>query len=334
MPGVLVCAELRADGGRVERDTLGLVSKARSLTPDVAAVVLGPGAAAAATQLGEHGAPNVYVSEDEVFAEYPGEPAAHTVAELVRDLSPALVLFGPSSDARDIAARLQAMLGTSLVAGVDDILAVDRVRVGVALSLWPGRPGNLRGGVGGTKHVEVRLDREPGLVVTRAGAFVAEPSGESASIHEVDVQVPEGRRRVRIVERHEESGERLEDAAVVVGGGRGLGREHFGLLDRLATSIGDAAVGATRPVVDAGWAPFARQIGQTGKTVQPRVYLAVGISGAPQHVVGIQGAHRIVAVNSDPRAPIFQCADLGVVGDGATVLSAVIERLEERRSAS
>ena len=126
---------------------------------------------------------------------------------------------------------------------------------------------------------------------------------------------------------------RLEDARVVVAGGRGLGREDLGLLDSLARSIGDAAVGATRPVVDAGWAPFARQIGQTGKTVQPRVYIAVGISGAPQHVIGVKQADCILAVNNDPAAPIFQLADLGVVGDARTVVPSVIERLEARREA-
>jgi len=333
MGGVLVSAELRPDG-RIDPSSLGLVSKARSLTPDVAAVVLGPGARKAGAQLGEHGAATVLVSEDGTFAEYPGEPAAYALAELVRERAPELVLFGPSYDARDIAARLQAMLGVSLVSGVDDVLALDRVRVSVALSLWPGRPGNLRGGVGGTKHVEVLLEQEPALVVTRAGAFAAEPRGGVPQVVEVDVRIPAARRRVLLLERHEESGERLEDAKVVIGGGRGMGREHFELLDRLASAIGDAAVGATRPVVDAGWAPFARQIGQTGKTVQPRVYVAVGISGAAQHVIGVSRSHRIVAVNTDPQAPIFQCADLGVVGDATTVVSAVIERLESRRSAS
>jgi electron transfer flavoprotein alpha subunit len=333
MAGVLVSAELRPDG-RLDPSSLGLVSKARSLTADVAAVVLGPGAREAAAELGEHGAATVFVSEDDVFAEFPGEPATYALAELVREHAPKLILFGPSYDARDVAARLQAMLGVSLVAGVDDIVGLDRVRTSVALSLWPGRPGNLRGGVGGTKHVEVLLEREPGLVVTRGGAFTAAACGGTPQVVEVDVRIPEARRRVRRLERQEESGERLEDAAVVIGGGRGMGREHFELLDRLARTIGDAAVGATRPVVDAGWAPFARQIGQTGKTVQPRVYVAVGISGAPQHVIGVKRAHRIVAVNTDPHAPIFQCADLGVVGDAATVVSVLIERLEARRSTS
>ncbi len=331
MPAAWVYAEIRPDG-RLDPSTLGLLAKAQAIATDVAAVALGPGARAAVDQLGAHGARTVFVCDDGLFEEFPGEPSAYVLAELVREHAPALVLFGPSYDSRDVAARLQAMLGVSLVAGVDDVLAVDRVRVSVALSLWPGRPGNLRGGVGGTKHVEVVLEQAPGVVVTRGGAFAAEPCGGSAEVVEVDVPVPPARQRVRRLERHEESGERLEDAGVVVGGGRGLGRESLGLLDELARSIGDAAIGVTRPVVDAGWAPFSRQIGQTGKTVQPRVYIAVGISGAAQHVIGVKRAQCILAINTDPAAPIFQVADLGVVGDARTVVRVVIEQLEARRA--
>jgi electron transfer flavoprotein alpha subunit len=330
MPAVWVVAELAADG-RLDPAALSLLSTARTIVDDVAAVALGPGAVAAAESLGAHGARTVFVSEDPVFAECPGEPAAYVLGELVRKHVPKLVLFGPGYDARDVAARLQALLGVSLVAGADGILGTDRVRVSSALSLWPGRPGNLRGGVGGTKHVEVSFNVQPGLVVTRAGAFAAEPCGGSPTVVEVAVTVPESRRRVRRVARHEEGGERLEEARVVVAGGRGLGRpENFALLDELASSIGNAAVGATRPVVDAGWAPFSRQIGQTGKTVQPRVYIAVGISGASQHVIGVKQAQSIVAVNTDPAAPIFQLADLGIVGDALKVVPAVIDRLSER----
>jgi electron transfer flavoprotein alpha subunit len=329
MPSAWVYAEVGADG-RVDPASLGLLAKARAIATEVVAVVLGPGARGAVDQLGAHGAGTVFVCDDALFAEFPGDPSAYVLGELVRKHAPAIVLFGPSYDSRDVAARLQAILGVSLVAGVDDVLATDRVRVSVALSLWPGQPGNLRGGVGGTKHVEVVLEESPGLVVTRGGAFAAEPCGGSAEVVEIDVAVPSTRQRVQRLERHEVSGERLEDARVVVGCGRGLGRENLGLLDSLARSIGDAAVGATRPVVDAGWAPFSRQIGQTGKTVQPRVYMAVGISGAPQHVIGVKQAHCILAINSDPAAPIFQLADLGVVGDARTVVTAVIERLEAR----
>jgi electron transfer flavoprotein alpha subunit len=223
------------------------------------------------------------------------------------------------------------MLACALVANVDDVLTLDRVRVRTALSLWPGRPGNLRGGIGGTKAVDVALTgARPGLVVTRAKAFAAQPRGGRAKVVPVDVAIPAERRKVRRVARRREAtaGPQLEDARVVIAGGRGLGeRANFAVLDELAQTLGNAAVGATRPVVDAGWAPFSIQIGQTGKTVKPDVYFAVGISGAAQHIVGMKGATRVVAINNDPNAPIFQIADLGVVGDAVATVRALIAEL-------
>jgi electron transfer flavoprotein alpha subunit len=332
---VWVYAELGAQG-EVDRSALELVTKARALAGDVTAVALGPGALAAAGVLGEHGATRVLAGEDAVFDEYPTEPAAHVLAELVREHAPELILFGPSYGSRDVAGRLQAMLGTTLVANVDDIVALDHVRLTVALSLWPGRPGNLRGGIGGAKVVDVRLaGPTPRLAIARARAFDAEPSGGRADVVAVDVAVPESRKRARRLQRIEEGGAgvRLEEARVVIGGGRGLqGPANFALLEALAAAIGNAAVGATRPVVDAGWAPFSMQLGQTGKTVKPAVYIAVGVSGAPQHVVGISGAGYVVAINKDPNAPIFQLADLGIVGDALAVVPAVIEELQRSTS--
>ena len=168
-------------------------------------------------------------------------------------------------------------------------------------------------------------------MIARPRAFAAERVGGEAEVVFVGVEVPAERKRARRLERHEEerSGPRLEEARVVVGGGRGLAEpDNFALLEELARAVGNAAVGATRPVVDAGWAPFSMQIGQTGKTVKPEVYIAVGISGAPQHVVGVGDAGRIIAINKDRDAPIFQLADLGVVGDALTIVPAVVEQLE------
>jgi electron transfer flavoprotein alpha subunit len=280
----------------------------------------------------------VLASDDVVFDNYPTEPAANVLAQLVGADAPDVILFGPTYGSRDVAGRMQGKLATTLVANVDDILAPDHVRLMVALSVWPGRPGNLRGGIGGEKVVNVRLSgRTPWLVVARARAFAAEPCGGEAEVVDVDVPVPDGRKRARLVKRVEErgGGRTLEDARVVVGGGRGLeDPANFALLEALAAAIGDAAVGATRPVVDAGWVPFAMQIGQTGKTVTPAVYIAVGVSGAPQHIVGISSSGYIIAINKDPNAPIFQLADLGIVGDALTVVPSVIEELRAARSAS
>ncbi len=333
MGAIWVYAEVHGDGG-VEPSVLELLTKARSLADDVAAVALGPGAGGAIEALGAHGAKRVFADDDAVYEEYPAEPAAYVLAELAREHAPELVLFGSSYGSREVAGRLQAMLGTTLAANVGDVVGVDQVRMTVALLLWPGRPGNLRGGIGGAKLVDVTLSGPtPRLVIVRPRSFTAEACGGEAELVAVDVPIPDSRKRVRRLERHDEqgAGPKLEEARVVVAGGRGLeDRAGLDLLEELAGAIGNAAVGATRPIVDAGWAPFSIQIGQTGKTVKPAVYIAVGISGAPQHAVGMKDAARIVAVNRDRNAPIFQLADLCVVADARTVVRELIEALAAR----
>ena len=333
MPGVWVVTEHGPDG-TVDRSTLGLLTMARTLGRELAAVSLGAGAAAAVPVLADHGAATVFVDDDPVYAECPSEPAAYVLAQLAAEHAPELVLFGSSYDARDVAGRLQAMLGTPLVANADDVLDVDRVRLVVALLLTPGRPGNLRGGVGGAKLVDVELSGgTPRIMLVRANALDVVPCGGRADVVRVDVAIPDARTRTRRRARHQEQGEgpQLEDARVVVAGGRGLeAAENFRLLDELAAAIGNAAVGATRPVVDAGWTPFSMQIGQTGKTVSPDVYIAVGISGAAQHIIGAKDSTRIVAINKDKQAPIFQHADLGVVGDALTIVPALVAELGRR----
>jgi len=319
-------------GGALDQSALELVSKARSLQPDVAAVALGAGAGSATAELAAYGARTVFVDDDSVYDDYLAEPAAYALAELARADRPELILFPPTFDSRDVAGRLQAMLGCTLMANADDVLAVDRVRTRVALSVWPGRPGNLRGGVGGTKIVDVALTGpDPKLVIPRAKAFDAIPCAGEVEIVRVELSIPDDLRRAKRVMRHRDarSGPSLEQARVVVAGGRGLqDPTNFALLDRLAKAIGGGAVGASRPVVDAGWMPFSVMIGQTGKTVKPEVYLAVGISGATQHVVAMKDAKIIIAINKDRSAPIFQMADLSIVGDALDVVPALLEALE------
>ena len=188
---------------------------------------------------------------------------------------------------------------------------------------------------GGTKIIDVDLaGPEPRLILVRPKSFPPEPGGGTAEIVAVGAVTPSGP-TATVVERHAEaaSGPKLEEANVVVAGGRGLGGpEPFALLDDLAAAIGGAAVGASRAAVDAGWVPYAYQVGQTGKTVKPEVYIAAGISGALQHVVGMKGAKRIIAINKDADAPILKIADLGVVGDLFEIVPALTEEVRRRAS--
>jgi electron transfer flavoprotein alpha subunit len=315
---VWVYAEVTPEGP--SDSSLELLTKAKTLADTVAAVVLGPGATAAVARLGEHGAQTVYAADEDVFSETLGRASAISLAALATEHSPDLILFSTSYEARDVAGRLQAKTGSALMSNATDVLATDRARTEI---------------LGGTKIVDVELrGQAPNLVLVRPKSFAAEPSAGSASVVEVHADASVEVLAARRLERHTESttGPKLEDAKVVIAGGRGLGgSERFSLLDDLAAAIGDTAVGASRAAVDAGWVPYSFQIGQTGKTVKPEVYIAVGISGATQHIVGMKGAKRIVAINKDPDAPIFQLADLGVVGDLFEILPALIAEIGSRK---
>jgi electron transfer flavoprotein alpha subunit len=318
---VWVWADVAPDGPAPS--ALELLTKARDLADEVAAVALGPGAKASADALGEHGAMTVYASDDDVFAKHLAQPAVHTLAGLVEEHHPDMILFPASYDARDVAGRLQARTGSTLMANATDVLGPDKARTEI---------------LGGTKIVDVELKGPaPKLLLIRPQSFVAEPSGGTAEVVEVTADVPDELKKAERLERHEEeaSGPRLEDAKVVVAGGRGLGGpDAFEQLEKLAAAIGNAAVGASRAAVDAGWVPYSFQIGQTGKTVKPDVYICAGISGALQHMVGMKGAKRIVAITKDPDAPILKIADLGVVGDLFKVVPALTEEIEKRRTGS
>ena len=318
MGDAFVYAEVSAEGPKPV--ALELLAHARGFGMPVAAVALGPGATDSARALGEHGAGTVYASDDPVFADHPDRPAAHVLAGLVADHAPDVVLFAQTYDSRDVAGRLQARTGSTLMANATAVSDPRHARAEI---------------FGGTQVVEVELDGpSPTIVLLRPKSIAAERGGGDAEVVEVDADVPDDVRGARVVERHEEqaSGPRLEDAKVVIAGGRGLGGpDAFALLDELAASIDGAAVGASRAAVDAGWVPYSYQIGQTGKTVKPEVYVAAGISGALQHAVGMKGARRIVAINKDPDAPILAMADLGVVGDLFQLVPAITEEIRRRR---
>jgi electron transfer flavoprotein alpha subunit len=305
--------------GKVDQTALEILTRARELGGDLQAVALGPGATDAAATLGEYGATTVYVSDDPVYGDYVAQPVAYALHELIQQHSPDAVLFAMNYDSRDIAGRLSARTGSTLMSNVTGIAGPNRAETAI---------------FGGATLVDVDLGGSPKLLLVRPKSFEAQASGGSAEIMPVDVQVPDDLKRSRRLERHEEaaSGPKLEEAPVVLAGGRGLqDPSNFKLLEELASALGGAAVGATRAVVDAGWVPYAMQIGQTGTTVKPGVYLAFGISGATQHIVGMKGAKKIVAVNKDEEAPIFQIADLGIVGDALKILPQLIEEVKSRK---
>ncbi len=298
--------------------SLELVSKANSMG-DTAVFYVGAGSPEAFAVLGAHGAGTVYhLDTGDVL---PAAPAARALGELLEGSDTKLVLFGMGNTDRDVAGRLSARLGAPVVANGLDVSLQDTVTVTSEI-------------LGGSLSVttQVVLDG-PALVITRPKVFVSEDTGGgSPEVHTVALPDTGRSGGATITERHVEASEGpdLEAAQIVVSGGRGLGApDKFAMLDELAGLLG-GAVGGTRAVVDAGWVPYSYQIGQTGKTVKPSVYIAAGISGAMQHIVGMKGSSTIIAINKDPDAPIFALADLGVVGDLHKVVPQLIEALKSR----
>ncbi len=321
MGAVWVFAEA-TEGGAPHPVTLELLTKARELG-ESEAVALGPGAAGAVPALGKYGARKVYVHEDPALRDVLASPAVEVCARLIERHRPALMLFGMTYGGRDVAGRLSARLGAPLIANAFDVVRQTE-GWGVVSPLF-----------GGSMLVTtVPRGQAPPIVLVRPKAFVALPSDAGApQVEKLTDPIDLARPAARIVKREKEpaAGPRLEDAAIVVSGGRGLGApENFRLVDDLAAELG-AAVGASRAVVDAGWKPYSFQIGQTGKTVKPGVYIAVGISGAMQHTVGMKGAKTIIAINKDPEAPIFKLADLGVVGDVHKLVPQLVKEIRARK---
>ena len=306
--------------GSLTTTSLELLSQARTLAATVAAVTWGTGDHAA--QAGEYGATTLY-SVGDLGGALPGAPVAAAITELVGAGAPDAILVPTSYDGRDIAARLSARLDRPVLTNVTGLLDEDGLVTEHPI-------------FGGTQVARARFSAEgPGIVLVRAKSFAAEPSG-GAPATVVAAPVGElgalGSARITATHVEERQGPKLEEAPVVVSGGRGLGEAaRYALVEEAARLLNGAA-GASRAIVDAGWVPYSHQVGQTGKTVKPTVYIACGISGATQHMVGMKGSKNIVAINKDPDAPIFQIADLGIVGDVNTVLPSLIEALKSRAS--
>ena len=321
---VLVVAEQAA--GEPMRMALELATKARQLAAPtggkVTATLVGAGARVAARKLGDYGVEKAFVSEDDRFARFPIMGEVAVAEEAVRSVEPTLVLVGSSVTGRDISGRLSARLGLGVIAGASDIQFLDgAVRVTCPV-------------FGGSVIESKGFTSERGVVLLRPNAVAAEKLAEPVSVTLEDVAVSlGGEGSVEMIETAAQAAQSVsvEEASVVVAGGRGLGGpEPFKMLEDLAAALG-GAVGATRAAVDAGWVPYATQIGQTGKTVKPKLYIALGISGAVQHRVGMQTSDVIVAVNKNPDAAIFQFSDLGVVGDLFEIVPKLTEEIRKRR---
>ena len=318
---VWVLAEEAEGGGGPTPVTLELLTEARSVASTVEAVAWGAGAASLAGPLGEYGATTLYDVGD-LGGALPGVPVAAAMAALIEGgNAPDVILFPATYDGRDIAGRLSAKLDKPVLTNVTGLVEGD----GGLSSQHPV--------FGGSLIVTARFTGGgPGLFVIRAKSFAAEPAGGGAATVTAAPVPDVATNTAKVVERHveERSGPKLDEAAVVVSGGRGLGEAaNYAMIEELAKLLHGAA-GASRAIVDAGWVPYSHQVGQTGKTVKPTVYMACGISGATQHLVGMKGSKNIIAINKDQEAPIFSVADLGIVGDVHKVLPALIEALKAK----
>ena len=315
MAEILVLAE--HDGESVKKVTCELLTLARRFgEPSV--VWAGPGAEGGRDRLAEFGAATVYVAAGEEFGDYVVAPKAELLASLVAEKSPAAVLVASTAEGREVAARLAVKTGSGLITD-----AVDLAEGLIAeQSIF-----------GGAIVVQSKVKAGTPIVAVRPNAVAPEAAPGAAALENVSVQVSDGAKTAHVTERVvQERGERpeLTEASIVVSGGRGVGSgENFALIEKLADSLG-AAVGASRAATDAGWYPHQFQVGQTGKTVSPQLYLAVGISGAIQHRAGMQTSKTIMVINKDAEAPIFELADFGVVGDLFKVVPQLTEEIEKR----
>ena len=300
--------------GAVQKGSLGVLAKAAQMGGEFAGAIVGSDVRAIGGGIGA----TVWVADDaRLLAPLP-QPRVDVLAKLVRDEGYDTVLFAQSVLAADVAAGLAARLGAGLKWGLVD---------------FDGETGRAPA-LQDTVVVDVGWSTPVRIGIFRAGALDAEALAGAADVRDAAVELEDFSTAAEMVEQAhaEQQGPSIEDAEIIVAGGRGLGEpEKFALAEELARALG-GAVAATRAVVDAGWYPYSAQVGQTGKTVSPKLYVALGISGAIQHKVGMQGSNVIVAINKDPNAPIFEYSDLGVVGDLHEIVPKLTELVRSRKS--
>jgi electron transfer flavoprotein alpha subunit len=309
-------------GASVTKATLELLTKARQLG-EPSAVFVGPGIEEAADRLAEYGAGKIYVADADELASYLVAPKVTVLAQLVRDLQPAAVLIASTADGKEVAGRLAVRTDSGVITD--------------AVDLREGADGAMvaeQSVFGGSTIVQSRVTSGTPIITMRPNSTPPEPAPTDPERVPVTVTLSDADSAVRVVERVvAKKGGRpeLTEASIVVSGGRGVGSaDGFRIIEELADSLG-AAVGASRAATDAGWYPHQNQVGQTGKTVSPQLYIAAGISGAIQHRAGMQTSKTIVAINKDAEAPIFELVDFGVVGDLSTVVPQLTQEIEKRK---
>jgi electron transfer flavoprotein alpha subunit len=318
---IWVYAEISDD--KITPTTLEMLSKAAEVGK-AEALLLGPAPDDAGQTLAKYGASKIYHSADSVYKDYLTLPAAETVASLIQKHQPAVMLFASSYAGRDLASNLSARLDCGAITDVGDFVLKD----GSVEATIPALGASYQ-------NTSTLVSQGTKLLVVRPKSFEPKLNERPVSIEEVPAASDEALRKLHLKDRVtvKREGPQLDGAKTIISGGRGLkGEENFTMLKELADLLG-GAVGATRAAVDAGWVPYAMQIGQTGKTVKPDLYIACGISGAVQHLSGMKTSKFIIAINKDSEAPIFQYSDFGVVGDVFKIIPQLIEELKKRKGA-
>jgi electron transfer flavoprotein alpha subunit len=310
--------------GAINKNSLGAVSEAANLASQIGgeahAVLVGEGVGdELATSLGNYGVTKVFRAE---APEGLAQPVVDVMAKIMSEQGHQYAIFGGGLLGFEIGAGLAARLGAGVTMEVTQVNVVDG-------RLAAERP------ILGDSSISTSTYKDKGIIIGRLNAFESKETGGTATVEDVQVELSPFSTKAKMVQRGEQRGADvdIEGADILVAGGRGLGKaEGFELCDQLAAAFGgNAAVAATRAVVDAGWYPYAAQIGQTGKTVAPKLYLAAGISGAIQHKVGMQSSENIVAINKDANAPIFEFSDLGIVGDLNKILPKLTEAIKAKK---
>ena len=313
---------LEHHGSTIQKGCLGVLSRAAAVDPDTTGILIGSGVREIAAGAGRYGASSVLVADDPGLEAPLPQARVDIISSVVRDRGFDNVLFAASVLSSDIAGGVSARLDAGLNWDLSDVEDRSGELVGT------------RAALGDTVLVDVGWTTTPRLGLVRAGSLEAVESGGEAQVEDVAVGLEDFSSKAVLVEQTQEesTGPSIEDADILVTGGRGLGSpDNFSILEDLASALG-GAVASTRAVVDSGWYPYPTQIGQTGKVVSPKLYVGAGVSGAIQHKVGMQTSQIIVSVNKDPNAPIFEFSDLGVVGDINEVIPKLTELVKERKA--